>query len=256
VATTADDQTLRVWDPAKHALVSKVAIAGASRVCAFSPDGSMLAVGTEDGRVLVHSYPALKTINVLGGRKRQISEIKFSPDGKMLAVGTHESQADVYEVPSFRKIGSLIGHSSWIAHLDWSKDSAVIRTNCGAYELLYWDARSCKQLTNPAPFKDTEWDTESCTITWGVQGIWPPFSDGSDINAIAVNKARSLLALGNDFRQVVIANYPCLEQKQPKSSYTGHSEHVTNVCFTLNDTMVVSAGGLDASVLMWRVVPL
>lgn len=253
--TTADDQTLRVWDPAKQRLVTKMHLPGKSRVCAFSHNGQLIAVGTEDGKVYIHEYPSLKPVSNIGGRVRQISEIKFSPDDTMMCVGTHESVADMYGVPSFQKIGSLVGHSSWIAHLDWDKNSTVVRTNCGAYELLYWDAKSCKQITAPGGLKDYEWDTESCTITWHNQGIWPPVSDGSDINAVCVNKDRNFLIMGNDFRQVQTAAFPCLQQSSPKGTYFGHSEHVTNVSFVLNDSMAVSIGGLDASVLLWRVIP-
>ena len=30
-------------------------------------------------------------------------------------------------------------HSSFITHLDWSLDSNYLHSNCGAYELLFWN---------------------------------------------------------------------------------------------------------------------
>ena len=36
--------------------------------------------------------------------------------------------------------------------------------------------------------------------------------------------------------------------------YSGHSSHVTNVGFTHDDTLVVSAGGEDRALMQWEVV--
>ena len=39
------------------------------------------------------------------------------------------------------------------------------------------------------------------------------------------------------------------------SEYAGHSSHVTGVRFLRNDKYVVSTGGMDKSILIWRVEP-
>lgn len=36
--------------------------------------------------------------------------------------------------------------------------------------------------------------------------------------------------------------------------YGGHSSHVTNVAFLCDDSMALTTGGKDTSVLQWRVV--
>ena len=33
-------------------------------------------------------------------------------------------------------------HSSYITHIDWSMDSENLHSNCGAYEILFWDAHT------------------------------------------------------------------------------------------------------------------
>jgi WD40 repeat protein len=43
--SVAEDETLRVWDPAKRAISAMAKLGGPGRCCAYSPDGSMIAVG-------------------------------------------------------------------------------------------------------------------------------------------------------------------------------------------------------------------
>jgi hypothetical protein len=47
---------------------------------------------------------------------------------------------------SYQRIARCQGHSSYIRHVDWSADSRVLQTSCGAYELLYFDAATGKQV--------------------------------------------------------------------------------------------------------------
>jgi microtubule-associated protein-like 6 len=78
------------------------------------------------------------------------------------------------------------GHSSFIKHLDWSADGAFLRSNCGAYELLFWDARSGAQLPGGASdLRDCAWSSTTVTLGWDVQGIWPPGAMGCQVNALA-----------------------------------------------------------------------
>ena len=79
----------------------------------------------------------------------------------MLAVGSHDNFIDIYEVGDSWKLRSVLrAHSSYITHIDWSLDSKYLRSNCGAYELLFWDANTGKQMAHGASeLKDTKWAT-------------------------------------------------------------------------------------------------
>lgn len=102
------------------------------------------AVGFRDGSVRLYNAK-WGIIDVKHKRKEEISDLKFSPDGKMLAVGSHDNFIDIYEVGDSWKLRSVLrAHSSYITHIDWSLDSKYLRSNCGAYELLFWDASTGK----------------------------------------------------------------------------------------------------------------
>lgn len=47
---------------------------------------------------------------------------------------------------SYQRIARCFGHSSYIRHIDWAANSRVLQSSCGAYELLYFEASSGKQV--------------------------------------------------------------------------------------------------------------
>lgn len=85
-------------------------------------------------------------------------------------------------------------------------------------------------------------------------GIWSEGADGTDINAVARSHDGKLLASADDFGKVHLFSYPCCQPRALSHKYGGHSSHVTNVAFLWDDSMALTTGGKDTSVLQWRVV--
>lgn len=73
--------------------------------------------------------------------------MEYSPDGSKLAVGSHDNFIRLYSVESgYEHHCTLKGHNSFITSLDWSADGKYIRSNCGAYELLFFDTETGDHL--------------------------------------------------------------------------------------------------------------
>ncbi len=191
-------------------------------------------------------------------RKRWIQELRYSPDNTKLAVGSHDCYIDIYEVPKYRILFKMKKHSSFITHLDWSEDSEYLHSNCGAYELLFWDINSGKQLTSGASaLRDEKWATWSCVLGWPVQGVFKPEWDGSDVNMVdrsnhEIDGEYKLLAASDDFGKISIYRYPCVNKGAKGKILKGHSSHVTNVKFNHQDTYIYSTGGEDQCVMQWK----
>ena len=87
------------------------------------------------------------------------------------------------------------------------------------------------------------------------------FSDGTDVNGIDVlnhgkQDENKLVVTGDDDAKVNLLNYPCVVKHAPRKTYGGHGAHVTNVRFFQQSdgtTAIVSAGGRDASLIVWDV---
>jgi len=185
---------------------------------------------------------------------KKVDDLKFSPDGRFLAVGNHDDDINVYFLEQeYKKIGSCKGHSAHITHLDWSEDSKVMQSDSGSYEHLFWDVEDLQQITKSTSIRDLQWKTWTCILGWHVKGVWPPGADGTDINALCRSADGKLVATADDFGEVKIFRFP-VDIGAEFRAYSGHSAHVSNIRFSVNDTHVISAGGNDRTIFQWKVV--
>lgn len=51
---------------------------------------------------------------------------------------------------------------------------------------------------------------------------------------------------------VKIFKYPSVNDKSEFKAYRGHSSHVTRVRFSYNDKFLVSIGGNDKTIIIWK----
>ncbi|KAM7340171.1 hypothetical protein ACRRTK_000786 [Alexandromys fortis] len=256
--TCGQDKLVHLWSSEAHQPLWSRTIEDPARSAGFHPSGSVLAVGTVTGRWLLLDTDTHDLVAIHTDGNEQISVVSFSPDGAYLAVGSHDNLVYVYTVDQggrkVSRLGKCSGHSSFITHLDWAQDSTCFVTNSGDYEILYWDAATCKQITSTDAVRNVEWATATCVLGFGVFGIWPEGADGTDINAVARSHDGKLLASADDFGKVHLFSYPCCQPRALSHKYGGHSSHVTNVAFLWDDSMALTTGGKDTSVLQWRVV--
>lgn len=278
-ATSSDDGTLRVWSSLERKQIRMTrttlnvkkeeipldkqtqdlqdSVKG--RALDISQDDKMIAVGFKDGYVKIYDSDTLEQTISFKHAKEWISDLKFSPDNGSLAVGSHDNAIYLYSLPKFQKLFVMRKHSSYITHLDWSENSMNLHSNCGAYELLFWDCTSGKQLPGGASaLRDENWASWTCVLGFPVQGIWPVNADGTDINYVDRSKNKHpggyhLLASGDDFGKVRILRYPSIVKNSDAVFGVGHSSHVPCVKWSENDEFLYSVGGEDNCVFQWQV---
>jgi len=253
VCTVGDDGLMCVWDTKKCERVGVGLLGGKARSVSYNDDGTFIAVGMYSGNVVVFEDGSGKLTKKVDVKiaKEWIQVLKYSPDGSHLAVGSHDNCIYLVETRTYTRRVVCKGHSSFITHLDWSADSKFIQSNCGAYELLFWNAKDGKQVKNPSSLKDTVWASWTCVLGWPVQGIWGQGKGGGEIDACC--RVGSNLVVGGDDGKVSLFRYPCLKVGSGVKEYSGHSSHVTNVVGGFDGDKVFSVGGLDRALLQFGV---
>lgn len=185
--------------------------------------------------------------------REECCDIRFSPDGVYLAAASRDNYIYIFDCENaFRRVACLRGHSSYITHIDWSADSRFLQSNDGAYEILYWDVDEGQQQTKTLQMRDTQWQSWTCVLGWPVQGIWSPYSDGTDINALCRSQSELYCVAGDDSFQVNFYTWPALKGAYGQcKKYAGHCSHVLGVRFSATDSHVISVGGNDCSIFQW-----
>lgn len=257
--TCGHDRQVCLWNAEEHKLDWCITLEEYGLCAGFCPNGSVVSVGLNTGRWMVLDLLTREVVLESIDGNEQLSVMRYSPDGSFLAVGSHDNFIYIYSVTErgrrYTRFGKCNGHSSFITHLDWSKDGKYIMSNSGDYEILYWDiAGGCKLLRNRFESKDREWASYTCVLGFHVIGVWMEGSDGTDINALCRSHSERVVAVADDFCKVHLFQYPCPKPKAPSHKYEGHGSHVTNVCFTHNDSHLLSMGGKDTCILQWRVM--
>ena len=217
------------------------------------------------------AYAERKAQEKKGGQKifkskEEIQDIRYSPNGKYLACASRDNYIHVFNVlKQYKRAGTCKGHSSYCTHIDWSADSNYMQSNDGAYEILYWydwdgslarqegKRDKCRQFCSTMDMRDTVWDTWTTVLGWPVQGIWSPYSDGTDVNALYRSNSEKYCVCGDDSFQINLFTWPALKGAYEKSRhFKGHCSHVLGLQFTSTDSHVVSVGGNDATIIEWR----
>ncbi|XP_071162130.1 echinoderm microtubule-associated protein-like 6 [Mytilus edulis] len=254
-ATVSDDKTVRVWNTTEeHKMLSIKKLKQAGRCITFSTDGKHLAVGLKDGSFIVMKTDTLEDVTSFHHRKEEISDIKWSPDaGKYLAVASHDNFVDIYNVIAQKRVGTCKGASSYITHVDWDKNGKVLMVNSGAKEQLFYEAPRGSRITlRKQEIEKFDWCSWTSVLGDTCEGVWPPKSDITDVNATCLTKDRQLLATADDFGFVKLFVYPVKGKFAKHKKYVGHSAHVTNVRWTASDRKLISTGGADTAVMVWN----
>ncbi len=97
-----------------------------------SPDGSLVAVGTGNGEVVVWDVKARKAVDTGITAVGTIAAVRFSPDGKLLAVSsldsenTDESGIQVWRVPSGQLVRRLFDGRKAFGSVAWRPDGQAL----------------------------------------------------------------------------------------------------------------------------------
>ena len=140
LATANEDENARIWRFDDGTISAPTVLAGHEHpltTVAVTTDGSRVATGSLDRRVLLWDPAAPDAPVKSWTYARQVREVGFSPDGTQLAVITEGNAVHIQRLDGEpRKLGE---HNGRVNDMAWSRSGAWLITGSGDHTAKIWD---------------------------------------------------------------------------------------------------------------------
>lgn len=241
--------------------------------CAWSEDGSMIAVGTESSKVALFAFDSnagpgkqllLIHLFIIPPKTRNasveaVSYCRFAQDNSRLAVGHMDSRTYIFDITDKKLVPwkKALSEVAAPSHVQFSADNTMLRVFTRDYEISHWQLdnrtkRGARITTLPDP-DVVAWAGDPLIAGWDVQGLYQAEWDGTDLNDACVSG--NLIASGDDYGWVRLHNYPAINRDMHRK-YQAHSAFVVGTEWTGKGDYLMSVGGNDCAIFQWRLKPL
>jgi WD40 repeat protein len=192
---------------------------------AYSPDGDLLAAGTEDGEVVVWHIGDGRVSHMLTAHQTRVRSVAFSPDGHYLASGSLDQTVRIWELRSGECLWVLNHESHMVWSVAFSPDSRYLASAHQDKVIRVWslDTGDCIQTLSGH-------EREVRTVIFG--------SDGQTL--ISSSSDRTL-------RVWDLRSGACLK------TFKGHTDAVWSAACFDGQTVVSGSIGMDQTVRVWDV---
>jgi WD40 repeat protein len=157
-ATAGKNHSLRLWDVEKRAEIGDLFPSASEQeavALAFSPNGKLLAVGRDDGRIDLYAAADGVLLHRSEAHQCVVSALAFSPNGALLVSGGTDCAVRQWDAASGKEIRPFAGSTGPIRTLAVSPDGKTV-ASAGADRCIHlWDPGGGERRTLPAAERET-----------------------------------------------------------------------------------------------------
>ena len=199
-------------------------VADAALSCAFSPDGTSLAIGLQNGHIDVYSTLNWEIIRTWKGHDKPIVKVEYSPDGNLICSGSRDCTVRLWITESGVCQNTLIGHTDEVRCVAYSPHGHQVASASNDKAIRLWD---------PAT-------GDCCQILSGHEGR---------VNCVLYSPKGDYIASGSaDFtmRLWSVVSGECCQ------TFQGHSDSIWGIVFSPHGDLVASSSK-DTTIRLWEV---
>ena len=204
-----------------HLISTLVAYTDEVNSVSFSPDGTLLAIGSGDRQIILWDVATRNQIASLQGHADGVNSVSFSPDGTLLA--TVQWAVILWDVETREQLATF-DHSSPARAVSFSPDGTLLAIGRSDGQVVLWDVETRNQIAS-------------------LQG----HADG--VNSVSFSPDGTLLAIGSGDRQIILWDVATRNQiaSLPGTGWV-------SVSFSPDGTLLATGSGSgDGQVILWDV---
>ncbi|PQQ07250.1 anaphase-promoting complex subunit 4 [Prunus yedoensis var. nudiflora] len=105
-------------------------VASQIKIAEWNPEKDLLAMVTEDSKILLHRFNWQRLWTVSPGKS--ITSLCWRPDGKAIAVGLEDGTVSLHDVENGKLLRSLKSHGVAVVSLNWEEDGQMTKDEQGS----------------------------------------------------------------------------------------------------------------------------
>jgi RNA polymerase sigma factor (sigma-70 family) len=153
VAMSASPETVRICKP-DGSDVGQIPLSKRYLDCAFSPDGTLLAVAERDDAVRVYDVKSGERkhewkVTIKGANENYLFAVAFAPDGSTVFAPASDKLIHRWDVASGKALDPLRGHGWYPWALGFGPGGKVVYSTGWDGDIRRWDPATGKQLPLP-----------------------------------------------------------------------------------------------------------
>ena len=145
IVTVGELGTVKLWDVSGKKLLSTLRVdprpepLPAPVTATAAPDGSLVALATEDRGVLLYDGVTGNLKATIRGHGEPVTCLAFSPDSKLLLTGSSDNTARLWDAAAGKELAVLKGHTNWVYAVAFAADGKTLATGSYDKSVRLWD---------------------------------------------------------------------------------------------------------------------